>query len=162
ADLVTLIEPTHPLSYLAYLRDADRLYSFFVREDLHPTRREYESYLRWAAARLPRARFGHRVESVGWEADAARFVIDVRAGDASLRVRARDIVVGIGTEPSTPPALAALTSAHLVHSGDYLARRDAVSRAQHVTVVGAGQSGAEVVLDLLRRNTEGGPAVTWL
>src|SRR5690349_15168858 len=47
ADLVSLIDPTHPLSFLAYLRDADRLYPFYIREVFHPTRREYEAYLRW-------------------------------------------------------------------------------------------------------------------
>ena len=37
-----------------------------------------------------------------------------------------------------------------------------MERAGHVTVIGSGQSGAEVILDLLRRNLQGGPAVSWL
>jgi lysine N6-hydroxylase len=38
----------------------------------------------------------------------------------------------------------------------------AVQTAAHVTVVGSGQSGAEVALALLRHNLAGGAAVSWL
>ncbi|XVS62540.1 lysine N(6)-hydroxylase/L-ornithine N(5)-oxygenase family protein [Actinosynnema sp. CA-299493] len=151
ADLVTLVDPTHPLSFLAYLRDADRLYPFYVRERFHPTRREYEDYLRWAAARLP-VRFSHEVTSARWE--DGRFVVS----GPGFSVQARHLVLGVGTTPSVPPALAGLGD-RLVHSSDYLHRS---SSADRVTVVGSGQSGAEIVLDLLRRNLAGGPAVTWL
>ena len=151
ADLVTLVDPTHPLSFLAYLRDADRLYPFYVRERFHPTRREYEDYLRWAASRLP-VRFSHAVTSVRWEGD--RFAVS----GTGFSVQARHLVLGVGTTPSVPPALAGLGD-RLVHTSDYLHRS---IDADRVTVVGSGQSGAEIVLDLLRRNLEGGPAVTWL
>jgi lysine N6-hydroxylase len=152
ADLVTLVDPTHPLSFLNYLRDADRLYPFYVRERFHPTRREYEDYLRWAAARLP-VRFSCPVESVAWEGD--RFAVS----GPGFSLGARHLVLGVGTEPSVPPALAGLGD-RLVHSSDYLHRDVSAGR---VTVVGSGQSGAEVVLDLLRRNLATGlPAVSWL
>ncbi|MFE9749702.1 lysine N(6)-hydroxylase/L-ornithine N(5)-oxygenase family protein [Saccharothrix saharensis] len=151
ADLVTLVDPTHPLSFLAYLRDADRLYPFYVRERFHPTRREYEDYLRWAASRLP-VRFSHAVTSVRWEGD--RFAVS----GPGFSVDARHLVLGVGTTPSVPTALAGLGD-RLVHSSDYLHR---TLSADRVTVVGSGQSGAEIVLDLLRRNLDGGPAVTWL
>ncbi|MFC6088534.1 lysine N(6)-hydroxylase/L-ornithine N(5)-oxygenase family protein [Saccharothrix lopnurensis] len=152
ADLVTLVDPAHPLSFLAYLRDADRLYPFYVRERFHPTRREYEDYLRWAAARLP-VRFSHGVSSVEWAGD--RFAVS----GPGFAVEARHLVLGVGTAPHVPPALAGLGD-RLAHSSDYL-HRD-VSR-ERVTVVGSGQSGAEVVLDLLRRNlSDGRPAVSWL
>jgi lysine N6-hydroxylase len=50
-----------------------------------------------------------------------------------------------------------------VSSGAYLTRRNELLNAEHVTVVGSGQSGAEVVLDLLRADgLARGPAVTWL
>lgn len=161
ADLVTLVDPTHPLSFLAYIRDSDRMYSFFIREEFHPTRREYEAYLRWAAARLPNVRFGHRVESVRWE--QGRFVVQgVRSDGGRWSVLARDVVVGIGTEGAVPPALAALPETHLLHSASTLDRSADLGSARHVTVVGSGQSGAEVVVELLRRNLDGGGSVSWL
>lgn len=168
ADLVSLIEPTHPLSFLAYLSAQDRLYPFYVREAFHPTRREYEHYLRWAIERLPHIHFGHAVESVRWDAQARVFEAEVRVDGPTGAVRprstvkARALVLGIGTEPRLPPALESLPSTHLLHAATYLDRRDRLVRAEHVTVVGGGQSGAEIVLDLLRANLEGGPAVSWL
>lgn len=161
ADLVSLVDPTHPLSFLNYLADADRLYPFYVREQFHPRRREYEDYLRWAASRLPAVRFSHRVDALRW--DGQRFAVDVTRGERTrLRCSARDLVLAVGTAPRLPAALAGLPGAALLHSADYLHRIGDVESARHVTVVGSGQSGAEVVADLLRRNLAGGPAVRWL
>jgi lysine N6-hydroxylase len=161
ADLVTIVDPTHPLSFLSYVHDVDRMYPFYIREQFHPTRREYEDYLRWASSRLPAVRFSHHVEAVRREGE--RFVVDVVRGDGTpLRMVAKDLVLGIGTEPSVPAALADLPGEHLIHTGDYLHRQSDVDRARKVTVVGSGQSGAEVAMDLLRRNLGGGPEVAWL
>lgn len=163
ADLVTLVAPTHPLSFLAYLRDVDRMYPFYIREQFHPTRREYEDYLRWAAARLPAVRYGHRVEAVQWDRDRGHFIVDATQADGrTVRRRARHLVLGIGTEPWMPEALAELPSDRVLHTSQYLDRQTDIGRAKHVTVIGSGQSGGEVVLDLLRRNLAGGPAVSWL
>ncbi|MFF0268626.1 lysine N(6)-hydroxylase/L-ornithine N(5)-oxygenase family protein [Kribbella sp. NPDC004536] len=157
ADLVSLVEPAHHLSFLSYLRDNDRLYQFYVREKFHPTRREYEAYLRWCAAQLDSLHFGHHVRSAAWNGQA--FEVTVERGDALEHYEARHLVVGVGTEPFVPAALAGLPAERFAHSGDYLFRRDDLLRTGHVTVVGSGQSGAECFLDLLRSR---GPAVSWL
>ena len=163
ADLVTLIDPSHPLSFLAYLRDVDRMYPFFIREDFHPTRREYEDYLRWAARKLPTLRFGHCVTSLRWLPARERFALDVtRANGELLRVWAKDVVIGIGTEPALPEALELLPEREVFHSALYLQRRSELLERPHVTVVGSGQSAAEIVLDLLRENLAGGPALSWI
>ncbi|HET6292094.1 MAG TPA: SidA/IucD/PvdA family monooxygenase [Kribbella sp.] len=160
ADLVSLIEPAHPLSFLSYLRDNDRLYQFYVREKFHPTRREYEAYLRWCAAQLDSLHFGHHVSSVVWDGDAFALTVD-RSGEV-VTLRARHLVLGVGTQPAVPAALAGLPPERFLHSADYLFRRDDLLRAGRITVVGSGQSGAECALDLLRANASGGPAVSWL
>jgi lysine N6-hydroxylase len=157
ADLVSLVEPAHHLSFLSFLKDNDRLYQFYVREKFHPTRREYETYLRWCAAQLDSLHFGHHVRSAVW--NGASFELTVERGEAVEYFEARHLVVGVGTEPSVPAALAGLPAQRFLHSGDYLYRRDDLLRAGHVTVVGSGQSGAECFLDLLRAE---GPAVSWL
>jgi lysine N6-hydroxylase len=162
ADLVTLIDPTHPLSFLAYLRDVDRMYAFYIREEFHPTRREYEDYLRWAVARLPAVRFSHRVESVRWAEDRKCFVLHVAGTSPRTPVVAKNLVIGIGSEPCLPEGLRALPRDRVLHSASYLHRTADIERAQHVTVVGAGQSGAEIAMDLLRRNVHGGAGVAWL
>lgn len=162
ADLVTLVEPSHPLSFLAYLKDVDRMYAFYVREEFHPTRREYEAYLRWAAARLPQIAFGHTVREVGWDPARECLRLRVQRPDGSqLETRARNLVIGIGTEPWLPEALQQLPRGRIMHASEYLHRERELSAATDVTVIGSGQSGAEVVLDLLQRNLKGGPAVRW-
>lgn len=160
ADLVSLVEPAHPLSFLSYLRDNDRLYQFYVREKFHPTRREYEAYLRWCAAQLDSLHFGHHVADVVW--DGSVFQLTVERGDSVVSFAARHLVLGVGTEPAVPAALSGLPPEQFLHSADYLFRRDDLLRAGRVTVVGSGQSGAECALDLLRANASGGPAVSWL
>jgi lysine N6-hydroxylase len=157
ADLVSLVEPAHHLSFLSYLKDSDRLYQFYVREKFHPTRREYETYLRWCAAQLDSLHFGHHVRDVVW--NGMSFELSVERGESVEQFEARHLVVGVGTEPFVPAALAGLPAERFAHSADYLFRRDDLLRTGRVTVVGSGQSGAECALDLLRAD---GPAVSWL
>ena len=53
ADLVTLVDPTSPWSYLAYLRAHGRLFRFYLAERFQVPRAEYDDYLRWVAESLP-------------------------------------------------------------------------------------------------------------
>lgn len=158
ADLVSLVDPTSPWSFLNYLRHQERLYPFYFAERLHLSRREYTHYCRWAADRLPNCRFGTPVTAVHWDGTDRLFTAD--AGGS--RIRARNIVLGVGTEPTRPEAFAALRDHPCVlHSADYLTGRAGLGTARDITVVGSGQSGAEVFLDLLRGAADG-TRVRWL
>ncbi|WP_018180260.1 lysine N(6)-hydroxylase/L-ornithine N(5)-oxygenase family protein [Jongsikchunia kroppenstedtii] len=160
SDLVTLVDPTHPLSFLAYIADVDRMYPFLVREQFFPTRREYEDYLLWVVGRLSSLRFGTTVDEVHWDSHAQRFEVTATTPDGSLTIHAGHVVVGVGTEPSIPTALQSSSHA-VVHSSDYLYHQEAAHAADAVTVIGSGQSGAEIVIDLLEANLQGGPQVQW-
>lgn len=161
SDLVSLVDPTHPMSFLAYLADADRLYPFLVREQFFPTRREYEAYLRWVVERLSSLRFGTTVDEVRWDTERQLFDVSLTASDGTVsRVSAGHVVVGVGTEPAIPAALDTTSNA-LIHSSEYLFHQGAAHKAGAVTVIGSGQSGAEIVIDLLEANLNGGPAVQW-
>ncbi|MFI7700557.1 lysine N(6)-hydroxylase/L-ornithine N(5)-oxygenase family protein [Nonomuraea sp. NPDC049480] len=164
ADLVTMADPTSPWSYLNYLRTHDRMFPFFFSERFHIPRREYDHYCRWVAERLPSCRFDAKVTALEWDEAAAAFAVTYRSSaGADSRVLARRVVLGVGTEPVVPEPLRPLmTEAHagrVLHSADYRTHRDRLAAMPDVTVIGAGQSGAEVVLDLLRA---GGPYVRWL
>jgi lysine N6-hydroxylase len=50
----------------------------------------------------------------------------------------------------------------VVHSAHYVQHRERLLAADHVTVVGSGQSGAEVFLDLLRARPEGRERLAWV
>ncbi|TDD31834.1 lysine 6-monooxygenase [Nonomuraea terrae] len=167
ADLVTMADPTSQWSYLNYVRRHDRMFSFFFSERFHIPRREYDHYCRWVAERLPSCRFDAKVTALSWDETAGAFSVTYRsAAGASATAHARQVVLGVGTVPVVPEPLRPLLEAgRVLHSADYLAHRDRLAAAGDVTVVGAGQSGAEVVLDLLRRQDgtgAGGPYVRWL
>ena len=171
ADLVSLVDPTSPWSFLNHLRARERLFPFYFAERPHILRAEYEGYCRWVAERLPALRFGHQVDAVRWNPRSELFEVDFSQVDAeggveSLgRAHTRNVVLGVGTEPYVPDMLRPLVGAREVavcHAADYLEHRERVLAAGHVTVVGAGQSGAEVFLDLLRNRPVGRERLHWL
>ncbi len=179
ADLVTLIDPTSPWSFLSYLQAHDRLFRFYLYERFHIPRREYDAYCRWVAEGLQSTHFGARVEAVRWHPDAGLFRLVVRqtappaatahaepsdrAGTWSTRVvTARHVVLGIGTEPTMPPAFAGVAGDRVFHSAYYRERRTSLAGLSHVAVVGSGQSGAEVFADLLRNQQTAAQHLTWI
>ncbi|ARQ71320.1 lysine N(6)-hydroxylase/L-ornithine N(5)-oxygenase family protein [Streptomyces marincola] len=167
ADLVTLADPTSPWTFLNYLRARQRLYPFYFAERFHTPRAEYDAYCRWVSTHLEGLHFDHRVDAVHWDREAAVFTLDhTRLGTgATARTHARNLVVGIGTAPHVPGALRGLahtSTAPVVHSADYLDHRERLLAADHITVVGSGQSGAEVFLDLLRARPAGRERLHWL
>ncbi|MFJ8670190.1 lysine N(6)-hydroxylase/L-ornithine N(5)-oxygenase family protein [Streptomyces sp. NPDC093600] len=171
ADLVSLVEPTSRWSFLNYIKTRRRLFPFYFAEQFHIHRAEYDHYCRWASRELPSVHFGHQVDTVRWDAGQDAFAVDFTRldadGDAQAvgRTYARNLALGIGTAPHVPEPLRALADdpgTLVLHSADYLAHRDRLLAARHVTVVGSGQSGAEVLLDLLRARPEGQEGLTWL
>ena len=171
ADLVTLADPASPWTFLNYLKSRDRLYPFYVAERFHIQRAEYDAYCRWVAESLPTTRFGHQVDTVRWNPGRGQFEVDHTQldtnGEAEAlgRTHARNLVIGIGTTPYIPEPLRPLAEAPtvpVVHSADYLRQRERLLTTPHVTVVGSGQSGAEVFLDLLRTRPAGAEGLTWI
>ncbi|MBO7934402.1 SidA/IucD/PvdA family monooxygenase [Streptomyces sp. S9] len=171
ADLVTLADPTSPWSFLNYLRTRERLYPFYFAEHFHIQRAEYDAYCRWAAEHLPGLHFRHQVDAVRWNPERDVFEVDFTQldtdGEAEAlgRTYTRNVVLGIGTEPHVPDPLRPLAEAPgvpVVHANDYLTHRDTLLAADHITVVGSGQSGAEVFLDLLRARPAGHERLHWI
>ncbi|MEU3608305.1 SidA/IucD/PvdA family monooxygenase [Streptomyces sp. NPDC035033] len=171
ADLVTLADPASPWSFLNYLKGRERLFPFYFAEKFHIQRAEYDAYCRWVSERLPGLHFGHQVDSVRWNPERRLFEVDFtqldQDGEAAALGRAytRNVVLGVGTEPYVPEPLRPLADAPgvpVIHSADYLAHRESLVAAGHVTVIGSGQSGAEVFLDLLRARPAGAERISWL
>lgn len=179
ADLVSLADPTNRWSFLSHLRARERLFPFYFAERFRIERAEYDAYCRWVceglAARAADGtglHFGRQVDAVRWnpvrelfEVDFTQLDADSGEAEALGRVCARHVCLGIGTAPFVPEPLRPLEAAAevpVVHSADYLAWRDRLLAAGHVTVVGSGQSGAEVFLDLLRHRPAGREGLHWL
>jgi lysine N6-hydroxylase len=140
SDLVTLADPTSPFSFLNYLKETGRLYPFYIRESFYPLRSEYNKYCRWAASKLPTIRWSHEVTAVRF-ADGL-YSVDTPQGTFT----APRIVLGTGTPPYVPPACEGLDA---VHAADYLSHADALRSMRSITIVGSGQSAAEIYHDLL-------------
>ena len=160
ADLVTMADPTSRWSFLNYLKQNGHLYPFYIRESFYPLRKEYDDYCRWAAESLPGVRFGQAVTEVGH--DGAAYTVRTGAGET---FRARRLVVGVGTSPRVPAPLRPVLQAApgtVTHSADYLAHRGALRAQERITIVGSGQSAAEIYHDLLAAAPDHGYELVWL
>lgn len=171
ADLVTLADPASRWSFLNWLKTKERLFPFYFAERFHVHRAEYDAYCRWVAEALPTTYFGRQVDAVRWNPWRRHFEVDHTSLDAHGeaealgRTYARHLVLGIGTAPYVPEPLrplAEVPTVPVVHSAQYLDQRDRLLAADHITVVGSGQSGAEIFLDLLRARPAGRERLTWL
>ncbi|WP_306055162.1 lysine N(6)-hydroxylase/L-ornithine N(5)-oxygenase family protein [Natronococcus wangiae] len=163
ADLVTLADPTNPHSYLNYLRETGRIYEFYFYETFQIPRREYDDYLRWAAERLESCRFSREVTAVRWN-DDEHYVVTAEHPETGERFeyRGENLALGIGSRPRVPDHLRGHPESDVFHTARYRHNRHRALEADSITVVGSGQSAAEVFQDLLERQPEGGYRLDWL
>ncbi|MEV7232577.1 lysine N(6)-hydroxylase/L-ornithine N(5)-oxygenase family protein [Streptomyces sp. NPDC051020] len=158
SDLVTMADPTSPYSFLSYLKERGRLYSFYIRENFYPLRTEYNDYCRWAAGRLSSVRFNETVESVRYDESTALYTARTLAGSL---FRARHLVLGTGTPPYIPEVCREL-GGDFLHNSRYLERKAALQAKESITLVGSGQSAAEIYYDLLSEIDAHGYRLNWV
>ena len=167
ADLVTMADPTHPLSYLNYLHQHDRLYPFYYYENFQVPRREYDHYCRWASQQLPDCHFGEDICEVSYDASVDRFLIESQSVSGFKRhYYSRDLAIGIGTVPLLPKWAQVKSTAPVMHSAEFGKRQAQLAQCQRVTVIGSGQSAAECVLALFNELTPeriaAGASIRWV
>ncbi|MEV0845587.1 SidA/IucD/PvdA family monooxygenase [Streptomyces sp. NPDC049954] len=158
SDLVTLADPTSPYSFLNYLKESGRLYAFYIRENFYPLRAEYNDYCRWAAGKLGSIRFGTTVTRVTWDESDETYTVHTAGGDTP---RARRLVLGTGTPPYVPEACAGL-GGDFLHNSRYTHHREELLSKESLTIVGSGQSAAEIYQDLLSGIDTHGYRLNWV
>ncbi|MFE9962371.1 lysine N(6)-hydroxylase/L-ornithine N(5)-oxygenase family protein [Streptomyces sp. NPDC005525] len=158
SDLVTMADPTSPYSFLNYLKERGRLYSFYIRENFYPLRTEYNDYCRWAAAKLSSVRFDETVESVTYDESTALYTVATADGGV---FRARHLVLGTGTPAYIPEACQDL-GGDFLHNSRYLDGKSALQAKRSITLVGSGQSAAEIYYDLLSEIDVHGYRLNWV
>ncbi|MGW0576508.1 lysine N(6)-hydroxylase/L-ornithine N(5)-oxygenase family protein [Streptomyces sp. NPDC002920] len=158
SDLVTLADPSSPYSFLTYLKEKGRLYSFYIRENFYPLRVEYDDYCRWAADQLSSVRFSTTVTEVTYDDSAELYVVRTTAGDV---YRARHLVLGTGTTPYVPESCRDLDG-DLLHNSRYLRHKRELQQKESITLVGSGQSAAEIYHDLLGEIDVHGYRLNWV
>ncbi|MFE3882126.1 lysine N(6)-hydroxylase/L-ornithine N(5)-oxygenase family protein [Streptomyces lydicus] len=162
ADLVTLADPTSPFSFLNYLKESGRLYPFYIRESFYPLRSEFNDYCRWAAGKLDTVRFSQRVTTVEYDPGAELYAVHAEHLPTGERTthRARKLVLGTGTPPYLPDACQGL-GGDLLHNAGYLDAKPALQAKESITLIGSGQSAAEIYHDLLQDIDSHGYHLTW-
>ncbi|WP_026554160.1 lysine N(6)-hydroxylase/L-ornithine N(5)-oxygenase family protein [Arthrobacter sp. 35W] len=162
ADLVTMADPTSPYSFLNFLKETGRLYPFYIRENFYPLRAEYNAYCQWVAGQLPQVHFGMEVRSIDYHDGV--YTVHSQGPEGPRRVRARNLVLGTGTAPYVPAAAAGVLAAGgvVLHNADYLARKAELQRQPSITIVGSGQSAAEIYYDLLSEIDVHGYQLNWV
>lgn len=166
ADLVSMADPTHPLSFLNYLHEHDRLYHFYFYEKFLIPRLEYDHYCRWASQKLQSCNFGQAIQDVRYDHGAGNFVVTgVSDYGLSKEYRSRDLSVGIGTSPIVPE-WAVKGGSRVFHTSEFKHRLADLEKCKRVVVVGSGQSAAEAVLTLYQAMTPEqaakGASITWV
>ena len=148
ADLVSMVDPTSPLSFLNYLKSQQRLYKFYFLEQPHIPRREYNHYCQWVADQLGHIQYQSTVKAI--YAKSEGFEVVVEQGGRFIRYLCRNLVIGSGNQPYLPECLRKLQQQvpeKCIHSAEYLTHKKGKLKG-NVIVLGSGQSSAEVFLDL--------------
>ncbi|MET4541797.1 lysine N6-hydroxylase [Arthrobacter bambusae] len=162
ADLVTLADPTSPFSFLNFLKQTGRLYRFYIRENFYPLRAEYNQYCQWVAGQLGSVRFSTDVLDVTYDDGVYR--LTVQGPDGAEVLRARKLVLGTGTSPYVPDSCAGIVDAGglVLHNADYLSRKSELQSKRSITIVGSGQSAAELYYELLQEIDVYGYQLNWV
>lgn len=166
ADLVSLADPTSRFSFLNHCKEEGRLYSYYFRENFYLMRAAYNHYCRWAAAQLTQVRFGHDVQAIVHDAGRNCYVVSGVQGEACAPfvLHCRRLVLGVGSKPALPACCenGAADGHRWLHTADYLERKAQLQQRRSITIVGSGQSAAEVYHDLLQEADAHDYSLTWL
>ena len=165
-DLATLRNPTSRFTFVNYLHEQGRLTDFINLKSFFPSRHEFNDYLGWAAGQFEDAcRYGEEVfevvpEKQGGEVPLLRVRSRGEGGKVQERL-ARNLVVSIGGTPNIPESFRELRGdARVFHSSSYLKDMARHPQPRKVAIIGAGQSAAEIFMDLQGR--PGAPQVDFI
>lgn len=156
-DLVTLVDPTSPYSFLSFLVAKNRLYRFLTANFPGVLRAEYDQYFRWASTLVPGLNFGHEVTAVDFDERYQEFRIETTRGHFT----AENLVLGTGLPPAVPEACLPHLGEQVFHASEFTQRKPP-TRGRDVVVLGGGQTGAEVFLTLLRDGRARPRRTTWI
>jgi len=154
-DLVTLSDPTNYYSFLSYLHESGRIYHFLNARFEAVTRKEFSLYFAWACARNKNIHMGEEVQGISFDGV-------FRITTSNRTIMAHNIALGLGRSPSVPDVANGKIGPSLFHSAEFMTRAPSLV-GKRVTVVGGGQSGAEVFQELLSRPDGQAPDhVNWI
>lgn len=145
-DLVSMVDPTHRLTFLNYLVTEGRLFALLNAQFDFIPRAEYMRYLAWAAERINGIHYDAPVDTV----DFVEGVGFVTISRGEVVGTSDHLVLGVGTRSTLPPQFEAAAGDRLFVADHLAAHLPAMSADLDapVAVVGGGQTGLEAVLRL--------------
>jgi lysine N6-hydroxylase len=149
-DLVTPVNPKSYYTFLSFLVENNKFYQFINRKSNTVSRKEYENYYRWTAYNLHNLHFDSEVIKVRIEHE--NFLIELKNG---IKYAAKNISCGIGHVPVLPDFIKKYDNNSFFHSINYFHKIDTFTNknVDTITIVGGGQSGAEIFYDLISCNS---------
>lgn len=143
ADLVTLTDPCSPFSFMAFLKAKGRMFRFAIQEKYFIKRTEYNEYCQWVTGQLHSLQFNTACISIEKEQDL--YMVQTNRGTYHTKF----IILGIGTVPYLPEQ-GHYIDKNVLHSAEYLTHKESILNLDSITIIGSGQSAAEIFYDLLQ------------
>ncbi|EKJ6324912.1 NADPH-dependent L-lysine N(6)-monooxygenase, partial [Escherichia coli] len=142
--------------FVNYLVKHKKFYRFLTSRLRTVSREEFSDYLRWAAEDMNNLYFSHTVENIDFDKKRRLFLVQTSRGEYF----AHNICLGTGKQPYLPPCVKHMTQS-CFHSSEMNLRRPDLSE-KRVTVVGGGQSGADLFLNALRGEWGEAAEINWI
>lgn len=157
-DLVTPRNPTSQFSFLNYLANKNRLQNFINLKTFFPSRFEFNDYLAWCASYFDDKCIYNRevVDITPIKTDDGKVsYLQVKSIDNhgnNYEYMSRSLVIATGGYGHIPSEFQEVKdSKRVFHSSSYLTRLEELkqnTQLEKVAVIGAGQSAAEIFMDL--------------
>ncbi|KPA90316.1 lysine N(6)-hydroxylase/L-ornithine N(5)-oxygenase family protein [Pseudomonas sp. RHF3.3-3] len=153
-DLVSLRNPKSHFTFVNYLHEKNRLQAFINLKTFYPSRQEFSDYLAWAASHFDDCiEYGQEVIHVTPVSEARSVkLLNVHTRDTQGLERSyltRHLVMGVGGSIRIPEQFSPYKhDPRIFHSSSYLKHIAEHRGAQRIALVGAGQSAAEIFMDL--------------
>ncbi|KGY09693.1 lysine N(6)-hydroxylase/L-ornithine N(5)-oxygenase family protein [Vibrio sinaloensis] len=154
-DLVSAVDPENRYSFLSYLVRNKKFYRFLSAELNCISRHEFSDYLAWAAHQMGNVQFSTKVEHVDY--DGEQFTLHTNQG----AYHANNLCIGTGKVPSFPDCSKKFISDKVFHAAE-IGLRDRDFTNKRVMIVGGGQSGADIFLNVLQSKWGKPRSLDWL
>ena len=154
-DLVTAVQPTNPWSFLAFLVNKGRFYSFLATEKMVISRAEFVEYLSWVADNLRTVEFDAEIREVNFSDN--HFTLHTN----NNTYQARNLCLGTGKVPFIPQCAKPWLGKHCFHASSLMTQTVDLT-GKKVAIIGGGQTGAEVFLNTLRGQWGKATHIQWV
>ncbi|MGX1195965.1 lysine N(6)-hydroxylase/L-ornithine N(5)-oxygenase family protein [Metabacillus sp. SLBN-84] len=162
ADLVTMANPKSEYTFLNYLKETGKLYLFFSYNEFTIPRMEYNAYLSWVARQLDNIQFCSKVVNVELDEEGYIVIVYNSITKTEKEYYSKHVVLGTGHKPSVPVTIDSEWRERIFPALGYSFKREEILTLDLITVVGSGQSAAEIFLDLLDQQQNHSFAVEWI